>query len=212
MVGPVAYFAPPETARTVRTLVALRREDVRRLSPGAAKKFLQQKPMAWDDLATPRELLEKLASESGIQIAGLDQIPHDLWAAADLPPLELIERVTLIAGQYDLTFEVSDDGKRMTLVRVPQRVELLRTYPAGRQEQETAKNMASLAPQAQIQVQGDKIVVAGTVEDHERISAPHRPADAARPNRPRLIWRPSDSRLRWRSNLSGRCSNNLPPK
>ena len=37
MVGPVVYFAPPETARTVRTLVALRREDVRRLAPGAAK-------------------------------------------------------------------------------------------------------------------------------------------------------------------------------
>ncbi len=67
MVGPVAYFAPPETARAVRTLVTLRQEDVRRLAPAAAKKFFEQKSMAWDDLATPRELLEKLGSENGIQ-------------------------------------------------------------------------------------------------------------------------------------------------
>ncbi|MGA2059256.1 MAG: STN domain-containing protein [Thermoguttaceae bacterium] len=186
MVGPVVYFAPPETARTVRTLVALRREDVRRLAPGAAKKFFEQKSMVWDDLATPRALLEKLGSENGIQIAGLDQIPHDLWAAADLPPLDLIERITLIAGQYDLTFQVSADGKGITLLPVPEHVELVRTYPAGRQSQETAKNITSLAPQARVHVEGDKIVVTGTVEDHERISSPHRqtersstkPADA----------------------------------
>ena len=111
------------------------------LPPAAAKKFFEQKSMAWDDLTTPRELLEKLGSENGIEIAGLEQIPHDLWAAADLPPLELIERLTLIAGQYDLTFEVSADGNRITLVPVPEHVELVRTYPAGRQAQQTAKNL-----------------------------------------------------------------------
>ena len=143
MVGPVVYFAPPEVARAVRTLVALRREDVRRLAPGAAKKYFEQKSMAWDDLTTPRELLEKLGGENGIQIAGLEQIPHDLWAAADLPPLDLIERLTLIAGQYDLTFQVSADGNSITLLPVPEHVELVRTYPAGRQAQATAKNYAS---------------------------------------------------------------------
>ncbi len=177
MVGPVAYFAPSETARKVRTLAALSREDVRRLSPAAAKKFLEQKSMAWDDLSTPRELLEKLGREGGIQIAGLEQIPHDLWAGADLPPLDMIERLTLIAGQYDLTFQVSADGKGIRLVPAPERVEMVRTYPAGRQADETAKNIASLAPRARVEVQGERIVVAGTVEDHERISAPHRTAE-----------------------------------
>ncbi|MGD0653230.1 MAG: STN domain-containing protein [Thermoguttaceae bacterium] len=177
MVGPVAYFAPPEVARRVRTLVALRQEDVRRLAPAAAKRFFNQKSMAWDDFAQPRELLEKLGTENGFRIEALDQIPHDLWAAADLPPLELIERITLIAGQYDLTFQVSADGNRLTLLPVPEHVELVRTYPAGRQAQATAKNYASLAPQAQIQIDGDKIIVTGMIEDHEHISAPHRPAE-----------------------------------
>ena len=177
MVGPVAYFAPPQVARRVRTLVALRQEDVRRLQPAMVKIFMQQKPISWDDFSTPRELLEKLGSENGIEIAGLEQVPHDLWAAADLPPLGLIERLTLIAGQYDLTFEVHADGIRFTLLPVPEHVELVRSYPAGRQAEATVKNFALLAPQARYQIAGDKIVVTGLIEDHERISAPHRPAE-----------------------------------
>ena len=118
----------------------------------------------------------------------MEQIPHDLWAAADLPPLELIERLTLIAGQYDLTFQVSADGNRLTLVPVPEHVELVRTYQAGRQAQQTAKNFASLAPQARVQVEGDKIIVSGTVEDHERISSPHRTAE-------RSTTKPADTDL-----------------
>jgi hypothetical protein len=177
IVGPVVYFAPPETARTVRTLVALRREDVRRLAPAAAKKYLEQKPMAWDDLTTPRELMDTLGRENDIQIAGLEIVPHDLWAAADLPPLGLIERFTLIAGQYDLTFQVSADGNRITLLPVPEHVELVRTYPTVRQAQATAKNYAALAPLARIRIDGDKIVVVGLIEDHERISSPHPPAE-----------------------------------
>jgi hypothetical protein len=133
MVGPVAYFAPPEVARRVRTIAALRRDDVRRLAPAVAKKFFNQKSMAWDDFAQPRELLEKLGTENGIRIEALDQIPHDLWAAADLPPLELIERLTLIAGQYDLTFQVSADGNQITLLPVPEHVEPAQTNPAGKQ-------------------------------------------------------------------------------
>jgi hypothetical protein len=175
MLGPVAYFAPPDVARRVRTLAALHQEDVHRLPPAAMKKFMQPKPFAWDDFATPRELLQSLASEAGIEIIGLDRVTHDLWAAADLPPLSLIDRLTLIAGQYDLTFEVSADGNRITLLPVPEHIELVRTYPAGRQPEDVAKKYALLAPEARIQIHGDKIVVSGLIEDHERISAPRRP-------------------------------------
>ena len=90
MVGPVAYFAPAETAEKVRTLIVLRREDVSRASSKASKNFQRRKAVVWDNLAQPRELLEKIGTEYGFKIAGLDQIPHDLWAAADLPPLDAV--------------------------------------------------------------------------------------------------------------------------
>jgi hypothetical protein len=123
MIGPVAYFSPPGAAQRARALVALRQEDVRRLAPAVMKKYLQTKTMAWDDFATPRNLLEKLGVQNGFEIAGLEQIPHDLWAAADLPPLGIIERITLIAGQYDLTFAISADGNRITLLPVAEKIE-----------------------------------------------------------------------------------------
>jgi len=176
MVGPVAYFAPPAVAQRVRTLVALREEDVRLLPSPATKIYLHRKSIAWADLAAPRELLQKLASDNGIEIAGLDQVPHDLWAAADLPPLNLIEALTLIAAQYDLTFQISTDGNMVTLLPVPENVELARNYPVVGQPEEIAKKYASLAPQARIQIAGDKIIVTGLIEDHERITASQRPA------------------------------------
>lgn len=175
MVGPVVYFAPPEVARRVRTLAELREEEVRRLPPSAGKIFLQSKALAWGDFTTPRELLEKLGSDNGIEITGIDQVPHDLWSAADLPPLGLIYRLTLIAGQYDLTFAVSTDGKRIQLLPIPEQVELVRSYPAGRDPQATAEKFAALAPQARIIIAGSKIEVGGMIEDHERIAAGQRP-------------------------------------
>ena len=47
-------------------------------------------------------------------------MPHDLWAAADLPPISLVDRLTLIAIQFDLTFKVAEHGKRLELVPVPE--------------------------------------------------------------------------------------------
>jgi hypothetical protein len=91
-------------------------QDIRRLPTAARRKFHQPKSLAWDDLATPRDLLSQLARDNGMELAGLDLVPHDLWAAADLPALTLTDRLTLIAVQFDLALKVSDRGQRLELV------------------------------------------------------------------------------------------------
>ena len=60
--------------------------------------------MAWDELAEPRTLLAALARENGLEIEGLDRVPHDLWPAADWPPMSLVDRLTLIAQACVLVF------------------------------------------------------------------------------------------------------------
>ena len=40
-------------------------------------------------LAEPRGLLRELIAETELEAVGLEQVPHDLWAAADLPALRL---------------------------------------------------------------------------------------------------------------------------
>jgi hypothetical protein len=49
-------------------------------------------------------------------------VPHDLWAAADLPALAWVDRLTLVAIQFDLTFKISADGRQITLIAVPAEV------------------------------------------------------------------------------------------
>jgi hypothetical protein len=176
ILGPVSYFGPADAAARLRTVAAIGEEKVRGLGPDAARKLLQAKPLAWEDLATPRDLLAQIAKEGGIQLTGLELVPHDLWAAADLPPLPLVDRVTLIANQFDLTFEPDADGSQLRLAPVPERVALSRSYPGGGNAAATAKGFAALAPEAQIKVANDKIWVRGLLEDHERIVALRRPS------------------------------------
>ena len=77
----------------------------------------------------PRDLLAQLAEQNSVEIAGLDRVPHDLWAAADLPPVSLIDRLTLIAIQFDLTFTVASGDARIELVPLPAGLEGLAENP-----------------------------------------------------------------------------------
>jgi hypothetical protein len=185
--GPVAYFGPPQAAARLRTVVELRREELRRLPGRLGKKFLRAQPVRWPDFATPRDLLTKLAAENDLTIVGLEQIPHDLWAAADLPPLSLTERLTLILGQFDYTFSAEHAGGRIRLVPLPDDVALLRSYAPPGDPQQTAKRWAARVPGAKIQVQESWILVRGLLEEQEQIAALAHPGAAktaaARPPR-----------------------------
>ena len=75
-------------------------------------------------------------------IAGLDQVPHDLWAAADLPPMSLVDRLTLIAIQFDLTFTIAADGAQVELVPVPQNLPM----PVGERQRPILPQTAAKRP------------------------------------------------------------------
>jgi hypothetical protein len=173
-VGPVIYLGPTATAEKLRTLSALRREEALRLPAVARTRILQQQPMRWDDLAAPRELLKKLSADAHIPIGGTERIPHDLWAAADLPAASFVDRLTLIAGQFDLTFSFADDGSSVRLDEMPDKVVIQHSYPlrsaAGRGK-EIAQRLAESLPGALIDVAGDKLVVRGRAEDQDFVEA-----------------------------------------
>jgi hypothetical protein len=181
MLGPVAYFGPPEAAARLRTLAKERDEEVRSLEPITARPFLKARSLAWKDFATPRAVLAQLAEEAGVEIDGLALVPHDLWAAAEMPPLSWVDRLTLIANQFDLTFTVFSDEPHVQLFPVPKRVALLRTYRAIPNADLAAKRIQTLAPEAEITIEGDRILVNARLEDHERIAAPKGSVDHAEP-------------------------------
>lgn len=119
LVGPVVCFGPPDVER-FPTLVAQLKQQLAK-SPGEVRSgWLRPQPAAWSEMSVPRELLEKIAQDAGITLEGLDKIPHDLWAACELPSLGAMERVTLVAGQFGMTIELADGGKSARLVPIPE--------------------------------------------------------------------------------------------
>ncbi|HEY2883069.1 MAG TPA: hypothetical protein VGJ15_11560 [Pirellulales bacterium] len=172
MLGPVAYFGPQAMADRLQTLAALRKDDVAKIGIESRGRWVSLKPWQWEMLATPRELLANLGKENNVQIDGLSQIPHDLWAAADLPPLALADRLTLLLAQFDLTFEPAADGKSIRLVPAPEKPTIEHSYAVSGSPQELAtklKQMKMLA-EADIKVVGNKLVVRSRQEDQDAIA------------------------------------------
>ncbi len=165
--GPLAYIGPVETAEKLRTLAALRLEDVKRLDKERVRELLRLRAWNWDDLAEPRQLMEDLARQADVELIDEGRIPHDLWRGADLPPLSWIDRVTLLAAQFDLTFRLEGGGHRVRFTPLPAHLAIVRTYAVGGNAQALAARWARQLPEARVTAAGSEIRVEGRLEDHE---------------------------------------------
>lgn len=168
LVGNVVYVGPPTIAAKLRTLAAIRSDEAQKLPDEVRRFVLAREPLAWPELTEPRELLEQLASAARLALADSQLVPHDLWAAANLPPMSWTDRMTLVLAQFDLTFTIQSGTVQLT--PIPASVQLTRSYPGGKQPNVAAHRFASLAPNAQVKVVGDKVLVTGSLDDHDRIS------------------------------------------
>jgi hypothetical protein len=105
-----------------------------------------------------------------VKLEGLDLVPHDLWPGRRLPPMAWIDRLTLVAIQFELTFELADDGKTVRLVPMPSKVTARRSFPAGRKATPGASVLAERYPQTVIRAEGDEIVADGPIEELEALA------------------------------------------
>ncbi|MGD9648545.1 MAG: STN domain-containing protein [Pirellulales bacterium] len=165
----VAYLGPADRADELRTLSAQLHDLVGKLPAARRRAWLTAAPLEWPELATPREVLERLAAEGGIALGGLDALPHDLWAAVDTPPLPLVDRLLLVAMQFDRTLEPTADGRGATLVPIAEPVLIERKYSAGRDPQALLRRWREAAPDAQLRLVGDQLIVRARIEDHQRL-------------------------------------------
>jgi hypothetical protein len=166
---PLVYLGPPSEAAALRTLAHLRDAEVAALPTARRQALSAQRAWSWDDLATPRDLIAGLASEAHLKVEGIDLIPHDLWPARRLPPLAWSDRLTLVAAEFGLTYEVARDGRSVRLTPMPEKATARRSFPAAAAE--PLGQLAEQYPQASLQVEGDQLVVEGSVEDLESLSA-----------------------------------------
>lgn len=162
--GSIVYIGPPRTAGILSTVAAERRKELteRGRSPGRAAAW------SWLELSEPRQLLVDAARQGQWAIVNPELVPHDLWASADLPPLDLAERLTLLLAGFDLTFEVAGDG-RLRLMPMPKDLAYEQVYfPA-----DVAQAAATLKrdfPRLTARREGSRLIVRGGYDDHERIA------------------------------------------
>ncbi len=163
----VLYVGPPRTAAALWAVMRQRRKEVSRQ---AALARARPERWSWDELAEPRQLLVDLLRRHQLSAVNPDAIPHDLWPAADLPPLGLADRLTLLLAGFDLTFELSGDGQQVRLVPLPTDVEYEQAYlPVGDLEQAIA-SLKRAFPGIAVRRDGSQVIVRGGYDDHQRIA------------------------------------------
>lgn len=185
-VGPVVYLGPAETARRLRTWEALRRQEAQSLPAELRRKIFLARPQHWSDLTTPRELLQSAVAPAGLRIENLADLPHDLWPGNQLPPVDLVEFLTLLLAGFDRTFHIDPQTGVVRLVPAPADAVLEHRYPAGPAAAARAKAWQQRFPEAVIRVEGDRIVVAALLEVHEELRGTRRPMPPPMPDAPEL--------------------------
>lgn len=168
--GPMIYLGPPPTARDLNTLAALRRDEAGLASPALKAKLLKTAATSCEAPCEARVLWDKLTAEAGLRTTNPERLPFDVWPAIRWAPLPLVDRLTLIAVQFDLTLKLDATARTLTLEPAPSDPKLERSYPAGTTPQQTVERYATLVPEGTATLTGTKITVVGRFEDHQRIT------------------------------------------
>lgn len=175
---PLVYFGPPESARWLRTAIALSDDALHfeglRINTSRQEALQRRKPLHWNDLTPPRTILEQLGKSYGLELNGLEQVPHDLWFSGTWPPVSAAEALHVLLIQFGLSFEWVPGGGAVMLVpwKVPELIE--RTYPLGKNRDPLAwaAEWQTRLPEAEIEAVGTQLRLRGRWEDHETYRAP----------------------------------------
>ena len=184
-IGHVVYAGPKRSAKIAKTLVALRRSDLQKSGfPGSrVQALVDHQTLAWGDLSRPADLLSQAGKKYSLRIDGLEKIPHDLWGRGAFPHMGATEILTLLLLQYDLTFEWTSGGHAIRLIPIPEKVVLTQTHAPshGKSPEKTIELWRHEFPNAVFTLHGREIIVTGTAEEQEALSAPKHASGAASP-------------------------------
>lgn len=164
------YFGPPEAARKLRTLIELRRADAEQTNIQLRVRLLRSQAFEWNDLDAPRAIAERIAAEAELTIANPELIEHDLWPGGRLPEESVVAALSAVLIQFDLTFQLDEAGHRLTLIAVPDRVAVDKTYTLRRNSLPVEQWKERLPGLETTPLPRRQIRVSGTMEQHDRVA------------------------------------------
>lgn len=184
MIGETLFVGPPETAAWLRTRVQILRDEldaVEELSPKRQFELLRRYELTWDDLATPREVLRTIGERYHFEFQNAEIIPHDLWVRGTIASPNVLEALTIVLTQYELTFEWINTNQIRLVEELPIPGLEREHRPRGMTIQSALQVIQQVFPALVIESSGPQLHVTGTLEQHEKIaeligeSPPRRP-------------------------------------
>lgn len=112
------YIAPKNAAKQLEKVAKARTVEMRKLPRAERRKLIGRRTLHWNDLDEPRTILLKIAETYNLNVESAETIPHDLWAGSTVPNAGLIDQLSLILIQYDLTFQWEANGKSIKIVKI----------------------------------------------------------------------------------------------
>ncbi len=181
----VLYFGPKQTAEELPTLSALARQSIAKAPAEIRLRWLKPEPWSFDRLSEPRTLLNQLAKSVGAQVVDDHLIPHDLWPSRSLPPMSALDRVVLLLSGFDLTCQISSDGRKLRIVPIERPVQITRTYTVGRARRAEVDAAIAEMPRAKVERRGQGgLTLSASLESHERVQAVMRGQSARQASQP----------------------------
>jgi hypothetical protein len=177
----IHYLGPPAAAETLRTVAELRRAEASRL-PARFRAALELKQaVTWPRLTEPRQLITALVERRGWRIAHAERIPHDLWAAGELPALAFSDQLTVLMIGFNLTFEIKSAERMLEIVPL-QELTIRREYEMPNQSAATLEPLRQVLEEAKSHRRdATKLIVDARIEQHERLAELLRGRSAAAP-------------------------------
>lgn len=175
VLGNVVFLGPESATRRLRTLIELRNLELQskpsRIPDRRRSELVRHRKFTWIDLQTPREILDVVTGPLNLKIANADVIPHDLWAGATLPDTTVVEALSVILIQFDLTFRLTDSGASIELVPIPESLAVERKHPSKLKPNEAIALIHEKFPDLDAKILNAEVVVNGLVEDHEAVTS-----------------------------------------
>ncbi len=166
----VAYVGPTERARLLRTAIV---QAERGMATESTKRLVPiRKTIAWDDLTTPRSILERIEGAYNLRVDNPDLVPHDLWGKATLPNVTPAEALAVVLIQFDLSWTCEPKGRRVKLVPWHDPDPIDRSFqPRGKMTVASVLEEGTARwPEAKFTARDKDVLVRGRVEDLEQVA------------------------------------------
>lgn len=118
-IGPTALVTAKANVGGIAQALAERQAETAAWPVDLRTAAAVRRPLAWNDLAEPRGMLEALAAEAGLRWTNLDTVPFDLLYHVTTPPLSLVERLSLATAGFGQTYRIDAAARTITPVPLP---------------------------------------------------------------------------------------------